>query len=312
MPKNDYYTILGVERGASEKEIKQAYRRLARRYHPDVNPGDTTAEHKFKEISEAYAILGNAENRTKYDQFGHQAFTGGFDPFARHASRGFQSGNVRDFFSNIGGQGNFTEGFGSLFEDLFGQTKSNSPPPPQRGKDLEQSIDISFENAVHGTTSEVHITRRDGRAEHLRVKIPAGVDTQSRIRLAGKGEAGTHGERAGDLYIITRVQPHAFFSRDGSDVACELPVTLAEALLGAKIDVPTIDGKTSMTLPPGTQNGRTFRLRGKGVPYLKGEGRGDHYVTVQVILSTNLDDRSCELIEEFDRRNPLHPRAEMR
>jgi DnaJ-class molecular chaperone len=312
MPKNDYYTVLGVKRGASEKEIKQAYRRLARRYHPDVNPGDTAAENKFKEISEAYSVLGNAENRKKYDQFGHQAFTEGFDPFARHAGRGFQSGNIRDFFSNLGGQGNFTEGFGSLFEDLFGQTKPHSQSAPQRGKDLEQTVDISFENAVHGTTSEVYITRRNGRAERLRVKIPAGVDTQSRIRVAGKGEPGTHGAQAGDLYIITRVRPHAFFSRDGSDVACELPVTLAEALLGAKIDVPTIDGKTSMTLPAGTQNGRKFRLRGKGIPHLKGEGRGDHYVTVKVVLPTNLDDRSCKLIAELERRNPLQPRAEMR
>jgi DnaJ-class molecular chaperone len=312
MPKNDYYTTLGVKRGASEKEIKQAYRRLARRYHPDVNPGDATAEHKFKEISEAYAILGNAENRKKYDQFGHHAFTGGFDPFNRHASHGFQTGNIKDFFSNLGGQGNFTEGFGSLFEDLFGQTRSNSRPAPQRGKDLEQTIDISFENAIHGTTSEIYVTRRDGRSERLRVKIPAGVDTRSRIRLAGKGEPGTYGERAGDLYIVTRVQPHAVFSRDGNDIACELPVTLAEALLGAKIDVPTIDGKTSMTLPPGTQNGRKFRLRGKGAPNLKGQGRGDHYVTVKVVLPENLDERSCELIAEFDRRNPLQPRAEMR
>jgi len=312
MPKNDYYTTLGVKRGASEKEIKQAYRRLARRYHPDVNPGDAAAEHKFKEISEAYAILGNAENRKKYDQFGPHAFTDGFDPFNRHASHGFQTGNIRDFFTNLGGQGNFTEGFGSLFEDLFGQSRSNARPAPQRGKDLEQTVDISFENAVHGTASEIYVNRRDGRSERLRVKIPAGVDVGSRIRLAGKGEPGTHGERAGDLYIITRVRPHAVFSRDGNDIVSELPVTLAEALLGAKIDVPTIDGKTSMTLPPGTQNGRRFRLRGKGVPDLKGQGRGDHYVTVKVVLPENLDARSCELIAEFDRRNPLQPRAALR
>lgn len=312
MQKNDYYTILDVERGASQKEIKQAYRRLARRYHPDVNPGDTTAEQKFKEISEAYTVLGNAEDRKKYDQFGHQAFADGFDPFARHSPHGFQTGNIKDFFTNLGGQGNFTEGFGSIFEDLFGQTKQNPRSTPQRGRDLEQTVDISFENAVHGTTSEIHISRQNGRSERLRVKIPPGVDSQSRIRLAGKGEPGSHGQRAGDLYIITRVQAHNFFTRDGNDVACELPITLAEALLGGKVDVPTIDGKTSMTLPPGTQNGRRFRLRGKGIPDLKGEGRGDHYVTVKVVLPANLDDRSCELIAEFDRRNPLQPRAEMR
>ena len=312
MPKADYYTTLGVKRGASEKEIKQAYRRLARRYHPDVNPGDASAEQKFKEISEAYSVVGNAENRKKYDQFGHQAFADGFDPFARHSTRGFQSGNLRDFFSNLGGQGNFTEGFGSIFEDLFGQPRQQTRPTPQRGKDIEQTVVISFEHAVHGTTSEIQLTRQDGRSERLRVKIPAGVDTQSRIRLAGKGEPGRHGRKAGDLYIITRVQPHAYFGREGNDVTCELPVTLAEALLGAKVEVPTIDGKTSMTLPPGTQNGRKFRLRGKGIPSLKGGGRGDHYVTVKVVLPANLDDRSRELIDEFDRRNPLQPRADMR
>ncbi|MEE8300815.1 MAG: DnaJ C-terminal domain-containing protein [Candidatus Tectomicrobia bacterium] len=313
MTKNDYYTILSVKRGATDKEIKQAYRRLARRYHPDVNPGDTTAERKFKEISEAYAVLGNSDNRKKYDQFGHQAFAGGFDSFARgQASRGSQTGNIKDFFNNLGGQGHFTEGVSSLFEDLFGQTKSNPQTAPKRGKDLEQTVEISFEDAVQGTSREVHITRQNGGSEFLRVKIPAGVDTHSRIRLARKGGPGTSGEPPGDLYIVTRVQPHPFFSRDGSDIICEVPVTLAEVLLGAKIDIPTIDGKTSMTLPAGTQNGRTFRLRGKGVSHLKGGGRGDQYVTVNVVLPATLDDRSCELIEEFDRRHPLQPRAQMR
>jgi DnaJ-class molecular chaperone len=311
MAKRDYYSTLGVRHEASDKEIKQAYRRLARRYHPDVNPGDATAEHKFKEISEAYAVLGNPENRKKYDRFGHQAFSAGFDPtFARgRAPGGFQTGNLKDFF---GGRGNFTEGFSTLFEDLFGRGQSRSHTPPRRGQDIEQSVEIDFEAAMRGTTTQVHVARRNGSVEWLRVKIPPGVDTYSKVRLAGKGEVGTYGQPAGDLYIVTRVRPHAYFVRQGNDIACEVPVTLAEAMLGAKIDIPTIDGKTTMTLPAGTQNGRKFRLRGKGAPHLRGTGRGDYYVTVKVVLPQTLDAHSRKLIEELDRRNPLQPRAQMR
>ena len=156
------------------------------------------------------------------------------------------------------------------------------------------------------------MVRGDGNVEWLRVKIPAGVDTNSKVRLAGKGEAGPHGGSVGDLYIVTRVQPHAYFVRQGHDIVCEVPVTLAEAMLGARVDIPTIDGKTTMTLPAGTQNGRKFRLRGKGAPHLKGEGRGDQYVTVKVVLPATLDEYSRQLVEEFDKRNPLQPRVHMR
>jgi DnaJ-class molecular chaperone len=311
MAKKDYYSILGIRRNASDKEIKQAYRRLARRYHPDVNPGDATAEQKFKEISEAYAVLGNAENRKKYDRFGHQAFAGGFGPsFDRDSAfKGFQTGNLKEFF---GTRGSFAESFSTIFEEFFGRGQSRSHATPKRGRDIEQTVEISLEDAVRGTTTEVRMTRRDGSVEWLRVKIPPGVDTNSKVRLAGKGEAGTYGAPAGDLYIVTRVRPHAYFVRQGNDIVCEVPVTLAEALLGAKIEIPTIDGKTTMTLPAGTQNGRKFRLRGKGVPHLKGGGRGDQYVTVKVVLPETLDARSRKLIEEFERRNPLQPRAQMR
>jgi DnaJ-class molecular chaperone len=311
MANKDYYSTLGVRRNASEKEIKQAYRRLARRYHPDVNPGDATAEQKFKEISEAYAVLGHAENRKKYDQFGPQAFASGFDPsFATGGGfHGFQTGNFKDFFS---GRGGFAEGFSNIFEDFFGKAQARPTTAPTRGQDIEHTVEISFADALHGTTTEVRVVRRDGGAEWLRVKIPPGVDTHSKVRLAGKGEPGTHGGAAGDLYIVTQVQPHAYFVRQGHDIVCEVPVTLAEAMLGARVDIPTIDGKTTMTLPAGTQNGRKFRLRGKGVPYLKGEGRGDQYVTVKVVLPETLDASSRQLVEELDKRNPLQPRAQMR
>ncbi|WP_256868329.1 J domain-containing protein, partial [Candidatus Entotheonella palauensis] len=178
--------------------------------------------------------------------------------------------------------------------------------------DVEKNVDIRFEDAVRGTSIQLRIPRSNGTMDHIQVRIPPGVDTGSRIRVAGKGKAGRHGGPDGDLYIITQVQPHEYFTRDGNNIICDAPVTLGEIMLGAKIDVPTIDGKISMTIPPGTQNGRKFRLRGKGIPYLKGEGQGDQYVQIRVVLPDRLDDRSRALMEEFDQLNPLQPRAHMR
>jgi len=310
MTKKDYYSVLGVRRDASDKEIKQTYRRLARQYHPDVNPGDAAAEQKFKEISEAYAVLSNPDSRKKYDRFGHQAFASGFDPtFASGGGFGRgQPGNFKDFF---GGRASF-DGLSSILEELWGGGRPRTQQAPVSGQDLEQTVDISFEEAVRGTTAQVQIIRRDREPDRLQVKIPPGVDTGSKVRVPGKGERGRSNGPPGDLYIVIRVRPHAYFARQGSDILCDVPVTLTEVLLGAKIDVPTIDGKTTMTLPAGTQNGRRFRLRGKGVPALHGGARGDHYVTVQVVLPEKLDARSRELLEEFAARNPLQPRAHMR
>jgi DnaJ-class molecular chaperone len=316
MAKQDYYHVLGVQRGATAKEIKQAYRRLARKYHPDVNPGDQAAEQKFKDISEAYSVLENPDNRSKYDQFGHQAFgnhSSGFDPFAFNRGRGdFATGNLRDLFGNQGGGGGFSEGFGSIFEDIFGGASQRSRRPEASSRDLEQTVEITFEDAVRGTTLQLRIPRSNGDTDRLQVKIPAGVNTGSKIRVAGKGKSGRYGGPAGDLYITTQVRPHAYFTRDGNDILCNLPVTLGEVILGAKIDVPTIDGAISKTVPAGTQNGRTFRFRGKGVPSLKGGQPGDQNVKVQVVLPPNIDELSRELLMEFDHRNPLQPRAHMR
>ncbi len=308
MAKQDYYSVLGVQRGASAKEIKQAYRKLARKYHPDVNPGDPSAEQKFKEISEAYSVLDNPESRSKYDQFGHQASGSGFDPFAGRGAHDFTMGNFRDLFGNQGG----FDSFGSIFEDFFGSRQPKSQRTAQQTQDLEQMVDISFEDAARGTTIQLRLSRPNGTVDRVQVKIPAGVDTGSRIRVAGKGKAGRYGGASGDLYITTRVRPHTYFTREGNDIICDLPITLGEAMLGAKIDVPTVDGAISMTVPAGTQNGRKFRLRGKGVPNLKGEGQGDQYVKVHVVLPKQLDQRSRELLEEFVHRNPLQPRATMR
>jgi DnaJ-class molecular chaperone len=316
MAKQDYYHVLGVQRGATAKEIKQAYRRLARKYHPDVNPGDLAAEQKFKDISEAYSVLENPDSRTKYDQFGHQAFShhsGGFDPFAFSRGRGDCSTDiVRDLVGNQGGGGGFSEGFGSICEDIFGGGSQRSRGPAASSRDLEQTVEIDFADAVRGTTIQLRIPRSNGNTDRLQVKIPAGVDTGSKIRVSGKGKSGRYGGPSGDLYITTQVRPHAYFTRDGSDILCDLPVTLGEVVLGAKIDVPTIDGTISMTVPPGTQNGRTFRLRGKGVPSLKGGQPRDQYVKVRVVLPSNIDELSRELLMQFDHRNPLQPRAHMR
>ena len=180
---------------------------------------------------------------------------------------------------------------------------------PQRGQDIEQSLEISFEDALRGTSRRMRLKHRDGSIEQRQVRIPPGVESGSRIRIAGKGGSGTAGGPAGDLYVVMQVKPHAYFERRGSDIECEVPVTLAEALLGARIEVPTIDGPTTMTLPPGTQNGRRFRLRGKGAPNRKGDERGNQYVRVHVVLPETLDDRSRELLEEFSARNPMQPRA---
>jgi DnaJ-class molecular chaperone len=310
MAKQDYYTVLGIRRDASAKEIKQAYRRLARKYHPDVNPGDVQAEQKFKEISEAYSVLENPDSRKKYDQFGHHGFAGSFDSaFGRGGgSQGTYTDNLRDFF---GGRGGFSESFGSLFEDFFGGGKQRARAAAQRDKDIEQTVEIGFEEAVRGATIQVQVPRPNGNVERLQVKIPPGVANGSKIRLAGKGKAHSNGAPGGDLYIVTRIRPHAFFSRDGHDIMCELPLALGEMLFGAKVQVPTIDGTTTMTIPAGTQNGRTFRLRGKGVPHLKESGRGDQYVKVVVVLPEHLDDRSRDLMEEFCQRNPQTPRAHM-
>jgi molecular chaperone DnaJ len=368
MNKRDYYEVLGVARGAAEKEIKRAYRRLARRYHPDVNPNDKAAEAKFKEVTEAYEVLSDPAKRRQYDQFGHQAFgaaheeakrppgwTGGFD-FSRY---------------DVGG----AEGFEDLFSDLFGPRGRTTESGVSRGEDLHYSIDLDFDAAVRGLSTELTVQRYatcptcqgtgigagsrlqacnackgSGRArvraglfggqqpcprcrgtgklpstpcaschgsglvlktERISVKIPPGVDNGSNVRIQGKGHAGRSGGPPGDLYIVTRIRPHPFFERKGDNLYCEVPITVTEATLGAKIEVPTVDGKASMRIPQGTNSGQAFRLRGMGVPHLKGPGRGDQVVTVKIVVPQNLDARSQELLRELARLRPEDPRRGM-
>jgi molecular chaperone DnaJ len=308
----DYYKVLGVDRSASAAEIKKAYRKLARKYHPDVNPDNAEAERKFKEIQEAYAVLSDDEKRKQFDTFG--TVDGipdmGFDPFRRGSSTWRDAGGVRveygDFASGAGG----FQDLGDIFGELFGRGRtSRTRRQPRRGTDHEVEIEISFADAVRGTTVTIPVQRQvtcttcngsgstDGRpctschgsavlisTERLRVKIPEGVSQGQRVRVAGKGAEGRSGGKSGDLFVRVRVSPDRFFERDGDDIHTTVPVTFSEAYRGAEIEIGTIHGPVRAKMPPGTNSGRTFRLRGKGVRNTKTRAYGDHLYTIQIVV----------------------------
>jgi molecular chaperone DnaJ len=366
--KRDYYDVLGVKRSAADKDIKKAYRRLAREHHPDLNPGNKEAERRFKEISEAYHVLSTPDLRKKYDQLGHRAFEAGGGGASGFEATDFGPFEGRDFGFGKGG------GFSDLFENLFGQRREAQTRAAVRGQDLQYTVEISFEDAARGVTTPISITRSEscpecagyghrpsarrqtcpecggsgqrpgggglfglgqactrcegtgvlagepcqrcnGRGgipitDRINVKIPAGVGTGSKIRVAGKGEAGRNGGPPGDLYILTKVRPHPLYDRKGDNLYLELPITVTEAALGASIEVQTLDGPVMMKIPPATQSGQTFRLASKGMPHLKGEGRGDQFVRVNILLPRNLDERSKQLLRDFERLNPYNPRTD--
>jgi len=347
MAKRDYYEVLGVERGASEAELKKAYRRLAMKYHPDRNPDDKGAEEKFKEANEAYEVLSDAAKRSAYDQYGHA----GVDPQMGGGGAG-----------GFGGA-NFSDIFGDVFSDFFGGGRGGSRGGAQRGSDLRYTLELDLEEAVRGTTVTIRVPTLaecktcdgsgakkgsspvtcttcggigqvrmqqgffsvqqtcprchgsgkmitdpcgscggQGRVEEsktLSVKVPAGVDTGDRIRLSGEGEAGSHGGPAGDLYVVVNVREHPIFQRDGKHLYCEVPISFADAALGGELEVPTLDGRVKLKIPEGTQTGKLFRLRGKGVAPVRGGGAGDLLCKVAVETPVNLDKRQRELLEEF-------------
>jgi curved DNA-binding protein len=303
MEYRDYYDILGVERGASEKEIKQAYRKLARQYHPDVNPS-SDAEERFKEINEAYQVLSDAEKRRKYDQLGaswqrwqQQGRPGGFD-WGQWTSGAPGGGGVRVEYGDMGdlfGQGR-GGGFSDFFESIFGGGMPRGGQQMRaRGQDYEQPVEITLEEAFSGAT---RMLQRDG--QRLEVRIPQGVKTGSRVRMAGQGGPGVGGGPQGDLYLRVRLLPHPELERDGDDLRREVDVDLYTAILGGEVRVPTLDGGLMLTIPPETSGGQVFRLRGKGMPRLRSpQERGDLFVTVRIKMPRDLSSEEKELFSQL-------------
>jgi curved DNA-binding protein len=291
VPERDLYDVLGVGRGASNDEIRKAYRKLAKKYHPDMNPGDKKAEEKFKEITAAHEVLSDEKKRKLYDEFGPDALRTGFDEKAADRYRQWRQHGGRpgqevpfdlgDYATvNVGGVGDFD--FGSIFGDLFGggrRGRRRGPPRPMQGHDAEAELQVDLRDAVRGAERDLHV---DGRT--LRVKIPAGVTDGSRIRLSGQGGEGANGGPAGDLYLVVRLRDHPGVRREGRDLFLDLPLTVPEAAAGAEVVLPTFEGQVRLTIPPGTQSGRQLRLRGKGLPDLKGGARGDLYAVAKIVL----------------------------
>ncbi len=352
--KRDYYEVLEVGREASDTDIKKAYRKLAKQYHPDVNPGDKNAEAKFKEINEAYEVLSDQQKRSRYDQYGHA----GVDP----NSFGGAGAGFGDF--DFGG-------IGDIFESFFGGSgfgrSSRSRSGPQKGADLKYTIQLTFEESAFGVEKEITIHRHEncdscsgtgakpgtspvtckqcngtGQIQYKqstpfgqfvnvkacdacrgegkiitdpcpvcngkgkvkksikrKIDIPAGIDDGQTISIRGEGEPGSKGGPAGDVYITVSVKPHAIFKRQGNDVVCEMPITFVQAALGAELEVPTLDGKVKYSIPEGTQTGSIFRLKSKGIPYLRGNGRGDQYVKVEIDVPKKLNEKQKEMLRNF-------------
>ena len=316
----DFYSVLGVKRGADEAEIKKAYRKLARKYHPDVNPGDKSAEERFKEIQRAYGVLTDKEQREIYDQVGH-------DNFERGVRGGGPAGGEMDYedifrgggpggrsytYSSAGG-GNMQDVFEQMFRQGFGTDRSWSGSPfgnqqreqfSRRGRDMQSELSISFMDAYLGKK----VRLRDAEGKELEVTIPGGIEDGGKVKLHGKGEQGVNGGPPGDLHVNVHIQPHAYFERRGDNIYLDVPVTFEEAALGAKVEVPTMTGKVQMTIPPGSQGGSELRLRGKGFPHLRGTGRGDQIVRIEIEVPKDIGMRGRDLLREFSNLTQQNPR----
>jgi len=304
MAGKDYYDILGVKKNASEEELKKAYRTLAKKFHPDKNKGNKDAENKFKEISEAYAVLSDKEKREQYDRLGSEAFgAGGANPFAGFDFSQFMGGGGGR--ARRGGtRGSRTVDFTDIFGDLFGGG-GGFEAQPQRGADVESETTIDFRDAVLGTTLDLRFN--DGRT--VKVKIPEGVADGQRLRIRGKGEPGSMGGPPGDLHLLVHVRPHPFFERRGDNIHIELPITIGEATRGGEIEVPTIHGPVRAKIPAGTHGGQTFRLSGKGVK--KKNSSGDHYYKVQIHLPRDLSD-ATDAVQKIEAKYRDNPRASLK
>ena len=353
--KRDYYEVLGISKGASEDEIKKAYKKMARKYHPDLNPDNKEAEEKFKEVNEAYEVLSDPNKKARYDQYGHAGVDPNFGAGGAGFDGSFDFGDLGDIFGSF-----FGGGFG-------GGGRRTNPNAPQRGESIRLSLTISFEEAAFGCEKEVTVERMEqcgtcggsgcaagttpevcpechgtgqvqvrrqtpmgvfatsspcgrcggkGKIIHqpcpdcrgtgavrkrktIKASVPAGIDNGQTISIRGQGHAGKNGGPAGDLLITITVRPHELFRREGTSVLCEAPITFAQAVLGAELEIPTIDGKVKYDLPEGTQSGTTFRLKGKGIPSINGRGRGDQYVTVYIETPRNLNREQKEALKKF-------------
>ena len=337
MDYKDYYRTLGVSKTATPKDIKQAYRRLARKHHPDVNPGDRGAEARFKEINEAYAVLSEPEKRRKYDrlganwqqyeraaqQQGGQGFPPGFQGFHvefEGEPGGERFGGFSDFFNMFFGGGFDTD---SIFGGAGGTGRGKRPreasarpagfgfdASPAKGRDVSAHLEITLEEAFRGSQKRLSLQSTPGSSpQQIDVKIPAGVREGSRVRVASKGEPGPGGSPPGDLFLEVKLLPHPIYRRDGDDLYVDLPVTLTEAALGAEVEVPTLSGGTRIKVPAGSQSGQLLRLRGKGMPRVKKDGHGDLLVRLKVVTPTQLSDRERQLLEELRSLGTENPRA---
>lgn len=307
----DYYQVLGVSRTATAEQIRKAYKKIARENHPDVKPGDAAAAERFKQAAEAYEVLGDAEKRKQYDQYG-EAFKhmkGGPPPGGAPFGGGFRGTGPIDLSDLFGGEVDLGDIFGQSFGGRAGGGGQRGRPRSRRGADVQSEITIPFHLAATGGSHDVAL-QRNGKVERLSIKVPAGVQEGSVIRLAGQGEPGSHGGSPGDLLISIHVSPHPYFKREGNDLVVEVPLSIAEATLGAKVDVPTLEeGLVSLTIPPGTSSGAKLRLRGKGIIDPKSKARGDQFVVVKIIAPKNVSPRAKELLQELDREAAVTPRA---
>jgi DnaJ-class molecular chaperone len=309
MAEKDYYDILGVKKSASEDELKKAYRALAKKFHPDKNKGNKEAENKFKEISEAYAVLSDTEKREQYDRLGREAFRGGGpggNPFAGGANP-FGGFDFSQFTGGGGGRARAGRrstgagGFTDIFSDLFG----GGDPGPQRGGDLEAELTIDFRDAILGTTMDLVLNGKG-----VKVKIPEGVADGQKIRLRGKGAPGNNGGPAGDLNVLIHVRAHPLFERRGDDIYIDLPIKVGEAIRCAEVEVPTIQGPVRARIPAGTQGGQTFRLRGKGVK--KKTTVGDHYYRVEITVPKSSAAQVLDAADTIDSAYGEDPRATLK